>query len=116
LKRVLVVMAVAAVSLAIAAPASLGRNTTTSPGYNFRIDVYITDQGVTLTRSVARRGWLAHFVVHNHGKKPHVFDVGGLKTRAIAPGKQGKVGAFLDVRGQFAYKVDNKTRGYLTVT
>jgi hypothetical protein len=112
----LAVVAAAAASLAVAAPSSLARNATTSPGYNFRIDVYVTDSGVTLSRSVAKRGWLAHFVVHNRGKKAHVFDVGGLKTRPIAPGKQGKLGSYLDVRGQFAYKVDGKSRGYFTVT
>jgi hypothetical protein len=109
-------MAVAVASVAIAAPASLGRVATTSPGYNFEINVFITDQGVTLSRSVAKRGWRAHFVIHNQGKKSHVFDVGGLKSRAIAPGKRAKVGAYLDNRGQYPYKVDNKTRGYFTVT
>src|SRR5882672_349094 len=109
-------MAVATVLFAFAAPASLGRDATTSPGYNFRIEVFITDGGVTLSRSVAKRGWLAHFVIYNRGKKPHRFDVGGLKTRVIVPGAKGKLGAYLDVRGQFAYKVDNKTRGYITVT
>jgi hypothetical protein len=116
LKRVLVVMAVAAAAVAVAAPASLARDATTSPGYNFQINVFITDQGVTLSRSVAKRGWRAHFVIVNRSKKPHVFDVGGLKSASIAPGQKGKVGAYLDTRGQYPYKVDNKTRGYFTVT
>jgi hypothetical protein len=113
--KILVVVAALAASLAVAAPSSFARNATTSPGYNFRIDVYVTDSGATLSRSVGKRGWLVHFVVHNRGKKTHVFNVGGLKTAPIAPGKQGKVGSYLDVRGQFAYKVDNKPRGYFTV-
>jgi hypothetical protein len=113
--KLLVVVAAVAASLAVAVPSSLARNATTSPGYNFKIDVYVTDGAVTLSRSVGKRGWLVHFVVHNGGKKAHVFDVGGLKTRPIAPGKVGKLGSFLDVRGQFSYKVDGKNRGYFTV-
>jgi hypothetical protein len=112
---VLVVIAIAAALLSVAAPSSLAQGNTTSPGYNFKIYVTITDNGVTLSRSVAKRGWLAHFVITNKGTKVHVFDIGGLK-RSIPAGKVGKLGSYLDTRGQYAYKVDNKTRGYFTVT
>jgi hypothetical protein len=114
-KRVLTVIAILAASVAVAAPSSLARGTTTSPGYNFKIVVVITDGGVTLSRSLAKRGWLAHFVIHNHGKKPHVFDIGGLKTKPIGPGKTGRLGSYLDTRGQYPYKVDKTFRGYFTV-
>jgi hypothetical protein len=113
-KRVLVFIAVATALLAVAAPSSLARGKTTSPGYNFKIAVTITEKNVTLSRSIAKRGWLAHFVITNKGTKVHVFDIGGLK-RTIAPGKVGKIGAYMDTRGQFPYKVDGKTRGYFTV-
>jgi hypothetical protein len=111
----MLVIALLAVTLAVGAPASLAREKTTAPGYNFYIGVYVTDKTVTLTRSVGRRGWRAHFIVHNRGKKPHRFDVGGLSTPLIKPGKKSRIGAMLDVRGQYAYKVDNKVRGYFTV-
>lgn len=114
MKRVLVLIAVATALLAVAAPSSLARSGTTSPGYNFKIAVTITEKSVTLSRSLAKRGWLAHFVITNKGTKVHVFDIGGLK-RTIAPGKVGKIGAYMDTRGQFPYKVDGKTRGYFTV-
>jgi hypothetical protein len=113
-KRVLVVIAAATVLLSVAAPSSLARGNTTSPGYNFRINVTLTDKSVVLSRSLAKRGWLAHFVIANKGTKTHVFDIGGLK-RTIAAGKTGKLGAYLDTRGQYPYKVDGKTRGYFTV-
>ncbi|NUR74942.1 MAG: hypothetical protein HOQ28_01490 [Thermoleophilia bacterium] len=116
MKLVFALVAVLAAAVAVAAPSSHARGNTTSPGFNFRIDVVITDHGVTLSRTVAKRGWLAHFVIVNKGKQAHVFDVGGLKTKRIAPGNKAKLGSYLDVRGQFAYKVDNKTRGYFTVT
>jgi hypothetical protein len=113
--RVLAVFAVLAASLVVAAPMSLARGETTSPGYNFTINVTVTDSSVVLSRSVAKRGWLAHFVISNKGKKPHVFDIGGLKTKPIAPGTKRKLGSYLETRGQYPYKVDNKFRGYFVV-
>jgi hypothetical protein len=113
-KIVLLIVSLAAI-VSVAVPTSLARNTTTAPGYNFRIDVYITNSDVVITRSFGRRGWLAHFRVHNQTKKPHTFEVGGLKSKPIKPGQVRTVGAYLTVRGQFAYKVDNKTRGFFSV-
>jgi hypothetical protein len=107
--------AMMAAVLTVGSAGALAREQTTAPGYNFKINVYITAKGVTLDRSVAKRGWLAHFIVHNNTKKPVRFEVGGLKTRLIAPGKIGRVGAFLDDRGQFDYKVDNHLKGYFQV-
>ncbi len=115
MNRSLIGVVLSTLALAVAAPAAQAREATTAPGYNFYIGVYITDHGVTLTRSVGKRGWLAHFIVHNKGKKPHRFEVGGLKTKLIAPGTKTRLGAYLDTRGQYAYKVDNKLRGYFTV-
>ena len=114
MKKALLAVAALAASLVVAAPATPAP-ATTSPGYNFTITVRITDGGVVLSRSVAKRGWRAHFAITNKGKKAHVFDVGGLKTAPIAPGTKRKLGAFLDDRGKFAYKVDRTIRGYITV-
>jgi hypothetical protein len=113
--KALIVAAATAGVLAIAAPATTASPTTTSPGYNFTITVSINEQGAVLSRSVAKRGWRAHFVITNKGTKAHIFDVGGLKTAPIAPGQKRKLGAFLDDRGRFAYKIDRKIRGYFTV-
>jgi hypothetical protein len=114
MSKVLIVFAALGASLVVASPA-VTAPATTSPGYNFTINVKLTDSAVTLSRSVAKRGWRAHFVIVNRGKKAHVFDVGGLKTAPIGPGQKRSLGAFLDDRGKFAYKVDKKTRGYFTV-
>jgi hypothetical protein len=113
-KRVLVVIAAATALLSVAAPSSLARGNTTSPGYNFRINVTITDKSVVLSRSLAKRGWLAHFYITNKGTKVHIFDIGGLK-RTVPAGKTAKLGSYMDTRGQYAYKVDGKTRGYFVV-
>jgi hypothetical protein len=107
--------AIVTLMLSLGSAGALAQERTTAPGYNFTIHVYITPTGVVLDRSVAKRGWLAHFVIYNKTKKPVQFEVGGLKSKLIAPGKRGKVGAFLDDRGQFVYKVDNVLRGYFQV-
>ena len=111
MKQALAVFAILAAVIAVAAPSSLA---TTSPGYNFTIQVTVTDNDMVMSRSVAKRGWLAHFVITNKGHKTHVFDVGGLK-RTVAVGKKAKLGAYLDQRGQYKIKIDNKTRGFFTV-
>jgi hypothetical protein len=115
MKKALVTAMIAAAALVVAAPAVPARPATTSPGYNFTINVTVKDTDVVMSRSVAKRGWLAHFVITNKGTKTHVFDIGGLKTKPMAPGQKRKLGAFLDDRGQFKYKVDGKVRGYFTV-
>jgi hypothetical protein len=115
MKRLLPVVALFAVLLAVVPGASLATTRTTSPAYNFDIVVTITDKNVVLDRSVAKRGWLAHFIIHNKSKKPIRFEVGGLKSKLIQPGRSSKVGAYLSSRGQFAYKVDDETRGYFQV-
>jgi hypothetical protein len=114
MKKALAIATLAAAALVVAAPATPAP-ATTSPGYNFVINVTVKDTEVIMSRSVAKRGWLAHFVITNKGKKTHVFDVGGLKTKPLAPGQKRKLGSFLDDRGKFAYKVDGKVRGYFTV-
>jgi opacity protein-like surface antigen len=115
MKRLLLVAVLAVAVLAASGASAPAKVRTTAPGYNFYIGVYITEKQVTLTRSVGRRGWRAHFIVHNKGKARHRFEVGGLKTRWINPGRKRRLGAQLDVRGQYAYKVDDKLRGYFTV-
>jgi hypothetical protein len=115
MNRPLLVLAVAAALSGLVAAPSFARSSTTAPAYNFDIHVTITDNGVVLDRSVAKRGWLAHFIVVNKSRKPVRFNVGGLTTKLIPPGKQGKVGAFLSDRGQYSYKVDNQVKGYFQV-
>jgi hypothetical protein len=115
MKKGLIVVASLAAALLVAAPAISGSPATTSPGYNFTITVTLKDNAVILSRSVAKRGWRAHFVIANRGTKPHVFDIGGLKTPPIAPGQKRKLGAFLGDRGKYPYKVDRKIRGYFSV-
>jgi Cupredoxin-like domain len=113
-KRGLVLAAVLAAVATAVAPVGMA---TTAPGYNFKIKLTIKTGGqLQWSSNQVKRGWLARFTVTNRDKKAHTFNVGGLgPKRAIAPGKTAKVGAYCENRGQFAFKVDGKTRGYLVV-
>ena len=115
MKRTLLLVAVLSALAAVVPAASLARQQTTSPAYNFVITVTITDKNVVLSAADAKRGWLAHFTIVNKSKHPAQFEVGGLKSMVIPPGGKGKVGAYLDTRGQYPYKVNNERRGYFQV-
>ena len=118
MKRTLCTMLVIAAGVAMLTPAVGGaRPQTTAPGYNFRVDVTILKGGrIQLSRSVAKRGWLAHFVITNKDAKAHRFDVGGLRVKSpIAPGAKAKLGSYLRDRGAFKVRVDGVVRGYFNV-
>jgi hypothetical protein len=103
LAAIVAAFALAAIAAGPAAP-------TTAPAYNFQIHVLITNGNVSLDRSVARRGWLAHFVIENRTSQTIRFEVGGLYSKPVPPGGKGSVGAFLDHRGRFTYNVDTETK------
>jgi hypothetical protein len=110
MKRMLVLPLVAAAVLAVA---SLS-HATTSPSYNYKITVTVTDGQVVLSSSVAKRGWIARFVITNKGKKAHVVDIGGLRKR-LKPGARGRLASYLEERGQYKIRLDGKIRGLFTV-
>jgi len=113
-KKAVALAALLTAVVAVAAPAGMA---TTAPGYNFKIKISIKPGGqIVWTSNQVKRGWLAHFLVTNKDTKPHLFNVGGLgPKKAIAPGKTVKIGAYCENRGQFAFKVDGKTRGWFVV-
>lgn len=118
MKRTLVLISLLAALVAVALPAAGGaRPQTTAPGYNFKIAVSIKKGGlVVMSRSTAKRGWLAHFVITNRDTKPHRFDVGGLPVKKpIAPGATAKLGSYLESRGAYKVRVDGVVRGYFNV-
>jgi hypothetical protein len=102
---------------AVAAFTAPDISATTAPGYNFKIGVTISKGGqCVMTRTLAKRGWLAHFVITNKDTKPHKFDVGGRATaKPIAPHATVKLGAYLADRGQYPFRVDGRVRGYFVV-
>jgi hypothetical protein len=101
-KKAILVSAVLSSSFLMLVPAGTA---TTQPAVQVTIKVKVTDTAMTLSTRSARRGWGAHFVVQNLGHKPHVFEIGGLKSKVIPPGGRATVSASLDERGKFPYKV-----------
>jgi hypothetical protein len=100
-KRLIAFLAAAAGAALFLLPSA---NATTAPSLTMIIHVRITDQSVILGRKTSYRGWNAHFVVINHGKKPHEFEIGGLKTPKIAPGKHYTLKVNLVLRGSVTYE------------
>ena len=95
---------------ALSATGAASAPATTAPAYNFQIRVLVTDGGIRLDRSVAKRGWLAHFLIQNRSKQSIRFEIGGLTSKPILPGKNGKLGSFLDQRGQFSYHLESPAK------
>jgi hypothetical protein len=102
-KTLLLFAAIGALVAALAVPSAMA---TTAPAVSVKILVTVSDKAVTFSKNGGRRGWAAHFTVKNVGTKPHQIDIGGLKSAVIKPGKTGKIGAYLEDRGAFAWKVD----------
>ena len=114
MKRVSVLV-LAIATMALLPSSGLAARSTTAPGYNYTIKVTITANGVTLSSSDAKRGWLLHFLVTNKTSTPHTFSVGGMSSKTLAPGSTGKIGAYAEDRGQFKYYVDKSLKGYFQV-
>jgi hypothetical protein len=87
-----------------------GSLATTSPAYNFPVHVLITNNDVILDRSAAKRGWLAHFYIKNKSTKTIRFEIGGLTSKPVKPGQTGKLGAYMELRGQYTYHVENSKK------
>jgi heme/copper-type cytochrome/quinol oxidase subunit 2 len=112
--RIFALLTAIAALLVVGVPAGTA---TTAPGYNFTIKLTIKKGGqLTWTSNQVKRGWLTHFRVTNRDNVAHRFTVGGLGSQTkIAPGKTIKLGGYSEQRGQFAFKVDGKTRGWFVV-
>jgi hypothetical protein len=110
MKRVIAALVVVS-AVVVAAPA--GSLATTSPAYNFPVHVTITNKGVLLDRSDAKRGWLAHFFIKNKSSATVRFEIGGLTSKPVKPGQTGKLGAYMELRGQYTYHVENSQKAPL---
>jgi len=119
MKRIVPALIAAGALLGVAPATSLA---TTAPAFNFAVHVTITNNGVLLDRMFAKRGWLAHFVIENKSSQAVRFEIGGLTSKVIDPGNNGKLGAYMGDRGDFLYKIENAQKkplkykaGYFTV-
>ena len=102
-KKLLLLAGIAALAVSLAVPSALA---TTAPAVSVKILVTVSDNAATFSTQGGRRGWAAHFTVKNVGKKPHRFEIGGLKSKLLKPGELGRIGAYLEDRGAFEWKVD----------
>jgi hypothetical protein len=101
MKRLLLLLAVAGVGASLLPTASA----TTAPNIIINVRVSVTDSAIKFSPKRARRGWGAHFIVTNTGKRPHRVDIGGLVTPVIQPGNKRRVSASLEERGRYPYRV-----------
>lgn len=92
-------------AIALMAAAVPAATATTQPAVQVIIKVTVSDSSISMSRYSARRGWGAHFVIRNVGKKPHSVDIGGLRSAAIAPGRRATIKASLETRGRYPFKV-----------
>jgi cupredoxin-like protein len=95
-------LATVAALTAIVVPTSTA---TTEPAVQITINVTLTDTTITMSRLTARRGWGGHFVIRNIGKKPHIVDIGGLRTGTIRPGGKAVIKASFETRGRYPFRV-----------
>ena len=77
---------------------------TTAPTLTVKIHVIMSDRSVKLSQDKSYRGWYANFIVVNHGKKPHKFEIGGMTTPVLKPGKSHVIKVELALRGQVTYQ------------
>jgi hypothetical protein len=101
MKKLVPAIALAAVAASLGPSASA----TTQPSIIINVSVSVTDTGIRFSHTRARRGWGVYFNVVNRGKRPHRVDIGGLVTPVLQPGKRARVGANLEERGRYPYKV-----------
>jgi hypothetical protein len=91
----------------LAADAS-ARPQTTAPGGYLTVRVIVTDNGVTMSSTRARRGQTAIFLLSNRAKKARVFSLGDVSLThhrgtgfavKLPRGAQKRVLLYLDYRG-----------------
>jgi hypothetical protein len=114
--RLILVPALALATIAVCVPAA---SSTTAPTLTVSIKVTMSETGVALSQKSAHRGWEAHFVVRNIGKKSHRFEIGGLTTPLLAPGARRVLKVELALRGRVTYRDQlnpgPSSRGYFRV-
>jgi hypothetical protein len=103
-------LAVAAVALGAAVAggsvSAADRPATTGlPGTYAVVHVTVHDKRVTLSKKLSHGVNVVAFVVHNAGKKPHVFTIGDVKTEVLKHGKTQDVPVNFEDFGRYKYKI-----------
>ena len=113
-------LVLALVAGALGAAALLpGASATTAPVLTVKIQVQVSDVGLKLSDTQSYRGWAAHFIVRNVGKKVHKFQIGPLSTPVLKPGGRAVIRTELVLRGRVLYRdplsSGPRSRGYFKV-
>jgi hypothetical protein len=92
----------------VLAGAGAARPQTTAPGGYLTVRVTLTDKGVTMSQTRARRGQTAIFLVANRAKTARVFSLGDVSLKhhrgtgfavKVGANQQKRVLLYLDYRG-----------------
>jgi hypothetical protein len=105
-------LAALVVLVGCAAIFAAGGSATTAPSVAYPVKVTITDSKVHFSTLVGKRGYTAVFHITNVGKKPHRLNIGGITTKLLKPNGRSRLGANMEERGRYPYKVDNGGKGY----
>jgi hypothetical protein len=107
LRSLSILLAASFAALALAAD-GFARPQTTAPGGYLTVRVTLTDKGVTMSQTRARRGQTAIFLVANRAKTTRVFSLGDVSLKhhrgtgfaiKLGANQQKRVLLYLDYRG-----------------
>ena len=91
-------------AIAILAGAGAGAATaTTGPDPYAVVNVKLVDGGIVLSKLKATHVTFVDFIVHNAGKQPHNFTIGGYKTRPLRPGQTQHLYVGFPVSGKYKF-------------
>jgi uncharacterized cupredoxin-like copper-binding protein len=76
---------------------------TTGPDPYAIVKVALTDEGITLSQKSVHDVTYVDFLVHNGGKLPHDFRIGGLATRQVRPGQTVHLVVAFPQYGKYKY-------------
>ena len=81
---------------------------TTGPNPYAIVNVRLTDQRITLSKVGVHDVNYVDFLVHNAGKVPHNFTIGGLGSKSVRPGQTVHLVVAFPVYGKYRYSCSLK--------
>ena len=77
---------------------------TTKPGVIYPVKVVITDTKITVAHDNYVHGAIILYRFQNRGTKPYTFEMWGVRTAVIAPGKRDTMLVSWNYEGKFLYQ------------
>ena len=94
--------ALAAAAILVGAGAGAASATTGPDPYTI-VNVKLVDGRIVLSKLRATHVTFVDFVVHNAGKQPHNFTIGGYKTHPLRPGQTQHLYVGFPVSGKYKF-------------